>query len=232
MMTMDDFKPYLFPPGMVSTSDERNNNMLGSTGLAWALMAKLGSKVNYGSVLNVLLPCRVVSGIYRRNPSGQSPIETADDYYGLVAGLALNDYGFEVRLILKAWRDCWGMMNSEDPTGFAWKAWFIRFPALYAHICYGSNEKPGIFARTWWALIGVRLTCFRSAKAQDAYIQTWCMVQVYEHQEFRTPMADAACERFKARLDKLGGLSQILEDYIGPNHPDNPLIRFAKETEQ
>jgi hypothetical protein len=226
LSVLENFAPYAFKPGMVSTSRELNNNALGSTGLTWALLAIKGDYVPWQEMRDVIALCQVRTGLYRRLPYPGGGMQSADDYFGLVAGLALNHCVWEVRDILAYGRAHRWVMNSEAPDSFQWRAWFGRFPALIAHIVYGSCNRPNLFLRTAWAL-AVAWASTRPAKEQDSYVQTWCMVAVYQRQPYFGFLQTTAAMLFLHRLTSLGGLGRILEDYT--QLPGHPLVQLARK---
>jgi len=225
-VTLDYFKPFVCKPGLVTTSDCDNGNMLGSTGLAWALLALKHVPLTRDEMRDVITPHQARPGLYMRHPDGSGGLQSADDYFGLIAGLALQSYTYPVRDILAYGRLHAWVFNSGAPGTFRLKAWFGRYPALIAHITYGSCQEPNLFLRTYWAL-SVFLCCMLPVSKQDSYIQTWCMVVVYERQPFWGWLQTTAAQFFRMRLLSLGGLERILSDYIGI--PDHPLVRLAKE---
>jgi hypothetical protein len=223
---MTSVEKYICEPGLLTTSDCGNQNQLGSTGLFWALQALAGRLVPPQHIEPVLNACRVKQGLYKRSVGDAH--QSADDYYGLVAGLYLNNCWYDVHRILNYGRETLWIYNSKNPGRFSFRAWFGRFPGLIAHITFGAGKRPSAFFRLAWALSVVWAT-WQKPKNQDAYIQGWCMVQTYLHSEYRDPRCDTAASLFQKRLKQIGGLTQILADYM--KNEEHPLVDVAREVE-
>jgi hypothetical protein len=217
---------YTCEMGFITTSDCGNQNQLGSTGLSWALQALAGRPVPHAHIEPILKACRVKPGLYKRSV-GDAP-QSADDFYGLVAGLYLNNCWYETYKILTYGRETLWIYNSAFPGHFTFRAWFGRFPGLIAHITFGAAKRPNAFLRFAWAASVIWAT-WQKPKNQDAYIQAWCMVQTYLRSEYRDPKCDLATSLFQKRIKLIGGLSSVLADYM--QNPDHPLVEVAKEVE-
>jgi hypothetical protein len=233
--------PYYFPPGWVSTGKDFNNNVVGSTGLYWTLAALLGIQIPREQIETITRSVIVQPGLLKRHPDGSGGIQSADDYYGWIAGCSLQGCSHLVREMVAygeahAWK-----FNSLTPgeldwpqlwTRKPWKIfgpWFGRFPGLVCEAYHGSTlPVPSDLLRVGWCA-STLLTCVCPGTMQDAYIQTWERVQAYKRQPFFGKWETFCSRIFEWRLKRLGGISMILRTYIGDGN--NPLVLMAEQLE-
>ncbi len=226
-ITIESFKPFLFG-SHVSTERHRNGNMLGSTGLAWCLIKLNGGSVSTEMMSAVTHACSAEPGLYARAES--SDLQTHDDYYSLLAGLALNGEHLRAHDTLEYGRRHFWFMNSRKPgSPFPLRTWFGRFPALVAHAYISAKQEPPWLGRKAWCC-SVRLGATEDVKKQDSFIQVWSMLASYRASGLRLKDCDEAASHFW-RIFKSRQLSmkQIVSAYIGI--PDHPLVQHWKDFE-
>ena len=225
---MDFFKQYTFE-GFVSTEPFANYNMLGSTGMAWAMIVLSGGWVDLFETYKLLRTAEVRPGLYGR-ARYISALQSPDDYYGLVAGLSLTKQIEKVDEIRAYGRQHFWIMNSDNPgRAVPHSTWFWRFPALIAHVKIGCNFKISIFTQAIWALM-LAISSFKSKLNQDAHIQSWLMMVTYIGSERRYRICDWAVDFTTSRwIKRRIYLSETLADYIG--NDNHPLVLAAQNLE-
>ncbi len=226
-MSIESFKPFLFGK-YVSTETHPNGTMLGSTRLAWCLIKLHGGSVSDEMISQVTYECAVEPGLYKR--ANNPDLQTADDYYGLLAGLALNGHFLKAHETLEYGRRHFWFMNSRKPgSPFPLRTWFGRFPALVAHAYISAKQEPTWLGRKAWCC-SVGLCATEDVKKQDSFIQVWSMLASYRASGLRLKDCDEAASHFW-RIFKSRQLSmkQIVSAYIGI--PDHPLVQHWKDFE-
>lgn len=229
-LTIDDFKPYVFEPGIVSTQGFINGNSGGSTGLAWCLIALSGGRLPRADIFAVFRQICDGDGILRRGP-GSTVFCPAEDHYAFWAGLFLNGDEGASELISYGWKHLWfiGPKTWKDIP----RSWFGRFPGLIAHLYYCAGKRPNFILRFFWRL------AVTHGDSQDSFMQRWAMIQaisksqlfgltkIYSH-EAAAPELNAIAKFWdQLRASAYKDMRGVMRAYIGDEN--HPLVRLMQD---
>jgi hypothetical protein len=173
---------------------------------------------------HLIKKCETSEGVLSRTPSKAGGQEGPDDYTGVAAASS----AFADSMVDHGRSHFWVFNNVgkdiRNPDGsINWAAFFIRFPALVAHMRYSAGYRPNLFLKTAWRLSV--LTCGLLNNDQDSWILTWLLIHAAGDRGTVNKFITRTWVR-KLRKRFPGGISEVFRNYFGFNHP---ISRYAQD---
>jgi len=219
-----EMKPYVDRFGLVTPSGGTSGNGLLYTSEWLLTLFRQGilddeTTQKYSEAID---KCQVTKGLFNRHPEATTHRNATDDYIGVIAvsrALGLPYAHFIYRHGVKyAW-----VFNNVNPGFFHISSWFGRKFQFRAHVKFGIGMKPNLFERLVWCY-SVITSAWKPLTDQDARTLTWLLVITASGQDDLTDkVGEWWMSKFKSQYKN--GMSTVLEDYFGFQHP---IARYIK----
>lgn len=157
------------------------------------------------------------TGIFHRCPTNFEQ-NSIDDMMGVAVASAYLDKTIGIR-VLKHWRQSGGVFVNSSLTE---KAYFGRFPALYATFQFSVGEKPTLLNELYW-FGSIIFAALQPAKDQDGWRMSFMMIKVSNSQTLLSTLAKAIW-RYRAKKVLKHGIGGNLSEYWRGDM-DHPLVQ-------